>query len=293
MFVHWLWPDSSGTVPLHWVGWNIPLWLGLLSSKPSSSMGWRGSSVWEWEREEICGRFPFIFAVVLLETDMHFPSTLLAHRFATRRDGRRKTAKRLWLLLGVFGFRKRRTNSQTHRWCQLADIYDGRTGKMIYTVWASGPAEEECFALQNMRWFGACILKSIFSVKIAVGHSSLFSVMCLPPVAFPSLARGRAVLWRIWRWWPLLTTTNTYFSANLTIKIISQFLPMSLKSVRSCKNAAFEEKVLMQKRLYVLFRGFQTWLKSGSGVFIVLGFMGYVLSNWAVKMGQAPHSEKQ
>lgn len=112
--------------------------------------------------------------------------------------------------------------------------------------------------------------------------------MCLPPVAFPSLARGRAVLCRIWSWWPLLTTTYTYFPTNLTIKIISQILPFSLKSVRSCKSAAFEKNVLMQKGLYILFRGFQAWLKSGSGVFIVLGFMRYVLSNWTVKIGQAP-----
>lgn len=41
------------TAPLHWVLWNIPLGLWILSNKPSSSMGWRGSSVWEWEREEI------------------------------------------------------------------------------------------------------------------------------------------------------------------------------------------------------------------------------------------------
>lgn len=81
------------TVPLHWVLWNIPLGLWLLSNKPSFCMGWRGSSVWEWEREEICGSFPFIFTVVLLKTDMHFPSRLLAPEFATRRGGRRKTAR--------------------------------------------------------------------------------------------------------------------------------------------------------------------------------------------------------
>lgn len=88
---------------------------------------------------------------------------------------------------------------------------------------------------------------SIPSVKTAVDHSS-FSVMCFPPVAFPSLARGRAVLCRIWRWWPLLTTTYTYFSANLTIKIVPQILPVSFKSVISCKAAAFENKMLSGRR---------------------------------------------
>lgn len=73
-----------------------------------------------------------------------------------------------------------------------------------------------------------------------------------------------------------------------------RILPISFKSVKSCKNAAFEKQnVLRQKRSYVLFRGFQTWLKSGPGVFVVLGFMGCTLSNWAVKMGQVPHPEKQ
>lgn len=88
---------------------------------------------------------------------------------------------------------------------------------------------------------------SIPSVKSAVGHSS-FSVMCFPPVAFPSLARGRAVLCRIWRWWPLLTTIYTYFSANLTIKIMPQILPLSFKSVISCKAAAFENKMFLGRR---------------------------------------------
>lgn len=153
MFVHCLWPDSSRTVPLHWV--------------EVSHLGWGfcpASFLPPWDGEvPLCGNETgkrhmgvFPFAVVLLETDMHFPFRLLAHRFATRRDGRRKTAKQWGLRLlttfrGVVWLQEKKDLQSNLQLMSAGRHQWWSTGKMIYTVWASGPAVEECFALWNTR----------------------------------------------------------------------------------------------------------------------------------------------